>query len=178
MDAVVCQFLNGPVCTSVVIGGWLPSLQPGWFSHASPRCLPYSQARPLALLPCPTLVSLDKARENALRLNETCAHAAILKKKTPIRGRNQVLLGTHRGEVKLFDTYSGSLIDAYLCHDTPIYSIRPSLDQQRVLTSTPSLSEPRCSALWKLSNMHNPLVEFPDDRYALGWPRLWCCIQR
>lgn len=40
--------------------------------------------------------------------------------------RQRLLVGTHTGEVKVFDTSSTALLDSYQCHDSAIYSIRPA----------------------------------------------------
>eukprot|EP01134_Creolimax_fragrantissima_P000052 CFRG0052T1 len=84
---------------------------------------------------------------------------------------NKLLVGTHRGDMLVFNLDSGELIDTYECHENVLYSIRPSHDTQRVLTSTPSFSSGRTSALWKFASMMYPAVEFPNDRFVT-WSNL------
>eukprot|EP01135_Chromosphaera_perkinsii_P008746 Nk52_evm79s1444 gene=Nk52_evmTU79s1444 len=71
---------------------------------------------------------------------------------------DSLLVGTHFGDIQAYDTETGSQIFSSRIVDSTLWSIKPSQDSTKVLTS----SFYDQSSLWNLNDLSSPLFSFPD----------------
>ncbi|XP_039287323.1 DDB1- and CUL4-associated factor 1 [Nilaparvata lugens] len=74
-----------------------------------------------------------------------------------------VLIGTHQGDVKLYNTLTGNEEATYQCHESYISNIQSNRDSSLILTSSTFWP---LSALWKVDNGFIKQFAMDDDDYV------------
>jgi HIV-1 Vpr-binding protein len=74
------------------------------------------------------------------------------------------IVGTHQGEVKLFNISTGNEDGTYNCHDSEVYHIQPNTKGNLLLTS--SVWRRPLSCLWKMESLFDKIMEFDREEYV------------